>query len=415
MIQKSVISMLMVTLISFLMAGTLSAQTLAIKKGSLIKSEQIAVFDKDRLSKITNEELQAFLNSTPMPFEEFKGKFATPQNGLTLYKLTYQTSIPELNNRPTVATGLIAIPDEMKKGAPMISYQHGTVFGKNEVPSHIESSMEMRLILAQFGSQGFVCIGADYIGLGDSKEPNSYFCRKATEEACMDMYTAANSFLKKKNMETGPFFTMGWSQGAYNNMLFLRRLEEAKIEVVASVTAAAPVDLNFFMTRGVSNPRPIDAVYTPAAFGNLLFAFENYYHLTGFCKSSIRPEQYNLAKDFYNHKLDFMDYMKKGTTKATEFVKPEFIEQLRAGNTKFSKILNESEAYRWLSKTPLRAYYGMLDEAVPPYLSHLAVDYQSLLGKTNGQAINAGEKADHRNTYVYALIDVLPWFKSYVK
>jgi hypothetical protein len=90
----------------------------------------------------------------------------------------------------------------------------------------------------------------------------------------MDMYTASKAFLKKKNIETGLFFTMGWSQGAYNNMLFLRRLEEAKIEVTASVSAATPVDLNLFLTRGVTNPRFLDAMYNPVAFSNVLFAFE---------------------------------------------------------------------------------------------------------------------------------------------
>ena len=401
--------------LSVISTNFLSAQTIKYAKGQLIKSEQIAVFDKERCSKITNEELQAFLNNTPMPFEDFKGKFATPQNGMTLYKLTYQTSIPELNNRPTVATGLIAIPDEMKKGAPMISYQHGTVFGKKEVPSNIESSMEMRLILAQFGSQGFVCIGADYIGLGDAKEPNSYFCRKSTEEACMDMYTAAKAFLKKKNLETGLFFTMGWSQGAYNNLLFLRRLEEAKVDVTASVSAATPVDLNLFLTRGATNPRSLDAMYNPVAFSNVLFAFEYYYSMPGLAKNAIRPEYYSLAKGFYEHKIDFMTIIQKVPSKVVDYIQPAFIEQLRAGNTKFSKILNESEAYRWLSKTPLRAYYGILDEAVPPYLAHLAIDYQELLGKKNGQSFSAGEKADHRNTYVYALIETLPWYVSFIK
>jgi len=415
MTKKTVLHFLFVSIIVFVITENSIAQKVQFAKGQLIKSEQIAVFDKDRCNKITNEELQAFLNNTPMPFEDFKGKFATPQNGMTLYKLTYQTSIPELNNRPTIATGLIAIPDGMKKGAPMISYQHGTVFGKKEVPSNIESSMEMRLILAQFGSQGFVCIGADYIGLGDSKELNSYFCRKATEEACMDMYTAAKAFLKKKNMETGLFFTMGWSQGAYNNMLFLRRLEEAKIEVTASVSAATPVDLNLFFTRGSTNPRSLDAMYNPVAFSNVLFAFEYYYAMPNLAKNAIRPEYYSLAKSFYEHKIDFMSAIQKTPSKVVDYVQPAFIEQLRAGNTKFSKILNESEGYRWLSKTPLRAYYGILDEAVPPYLAHLAIDYQALLGKTNGESFNAGENADHRNTYVYALIETLPWYESFIK
>ena len=75
----------------------------------------------------------------------------------------------------------------------------------------------------------------------------------------------------------------------------------------------------------------------------------------------------------------------------------------------------DAEAYRFVSKTPLRAYYGMKDEAVPDYLARFAVDYQSLLGKKNGEAINAGDDADHRATYVYAVINVLPWFDGFLK
>ena len=415
MTQKTLLHFLFISIIAFVISETSFAQKVQFSKGQLIKSEQIAVFNTEKLNKITNEELQQFLNSSPTPFEAYKGKFATPKNDLTLYKLTYQSSIPEMKNKPTIATGLIAIPDQVKEGVPMISYQHGTVFGRKDVPSNIESSMEMKLILSQFGGQGFVCISADYIGLGDSKEPNSYFSRKATEEACMDMYSASTEFLKKKNIKSGPFFTMGWSQGGYSNMIFLRRLEEAKIPVTASATAAAPVDLNLFLTRGMTNPRAIDAFFTPAAFGNLLFSFEHYYNMPGLAKRSILPQYYPIAEDFYNFKIDFLTHLQKTTSKIVDYVQPEFIEQMKAGNNKLSNILNESEGYRWLSVTPLRAYYGMKDEAVPDYLAHLAIDYQWLLGKTNGQSFNAGENADHRNTYVYALIDVLPWFKSFIK
>jgi hypothetical protein len=154
------------------------------------------------------------------------------------------------------------------------------------------------------------------------------------------MYTAAKAFLKKKNMETGFFFTMGWSQGAYNNMLFLRRLEEAKIEVTASVSAATPVDLNLFFTRGSTNPRSLDAMYNPVAFSNVLFAFEYYYAMPNLAKNAIRPEYYSLAKSFYEHKIDFMSAIQKTPSKVVDYVQPAFIEQLRAGNTKFSKILN---------------------------------------------------------------------------
>ena len=404
-----------VIFIGVLYSINLKAQNPNYTHGDLIKYESIGVFDKAKLAKIENEELASFLTGSTMPFENFKGRFSEPANNITLYKLTYQTCIPEKGNKPTVATGLVAIPDQSKSVMPMISYQHGTVFGKKEVPSYIDESMETKLMLAQYGGQGYIVIGADYIGMGDSKEPNSYFAVKSTEQACMDMYKAAIQFLQKKQIGVSHFFTVGWSQGGYNNMVFLRALERAGISVTASATASAPVDLAFFITRGLTNPRPNDAVYSPACISNMLLAYENYYGMSKLADSTIRPEYLAMAKDFYNFKLGFMDYLKQSTGLVTEFVSPRFIEQLKAGNSSFSKQLNDAEAYRWVSSTPLRAYYGMKDEAVPEYLARLAVDYQTLLGKKNGAAVNAGENADHRATYVYAAIDIKPWFDSFIK
>lgn len=211
------------------------------------------------------------------------------------------------------------------------------------------------------------------------------------------------------------FFTLGWSQGGYNNMLFLRRLEQARIPVTAAATASAPVDLAFFILRGVSNPRPFDAVYTPAAFGNMLFGFEHYRDFPGLAREAIRPEYYQLAEDFYHFKLDFLEYLQKSTGSVREFLNPEFIRELALGNSRLTPLLEAAESYRWVSRTPLRAYSGGKDEVVPDYLARFGVDYQSLLGKQNGEALSAGENADHRATYVYAVIDLKSWFDSFRK
>ena len=48
----------------------------------------------------------------------------------------------------------------------MISYQHGTVYGKQEVPSFPDQSPETQLMIAQFAGQGYIVIGADYFGMG---------------------------------------------------------------------------------------------------------------------------------------------------------------------------------------------------------------------------------------------------------
>lgn len=387
----------------------------AAPTGKLLKAEKIGVYDAAKLDAIVNEELEQFLFGAPMPFEKFKGRFAQPKFNVRLYKLTFTSQVPELNNRAIESTGLVAIPETSATELPLLSYQHGTVFEKNQVPSQPENSFETKLLLTQFASQGYIVIGADYFGLGDTDLANSYFQRASTERACLDLYSAARQFLEEQTeLKVKAFFTMGWSQGGYNNMIFLRRLEQAGIPVTASATASAPVDLAFFIVRGVCNPRPFDAVYTPAAFGNMLFAFEKYRNLPGLARAAIRPEYYQMAENFYNFKLDFLEYLKASTGSAREFLNPEFIEELELGTSPLTAILEESEGYRWLSRTPLRAYSGGKDEAVPDYLARFGVDYQKLIGKKNGEAFSAGEDADHRNTYVFAVIEVKTWFDSFL-
>lgn len=388
----------------------------SVATGKLVKAEQIGVYDATKLNTIVNEELEQFLTGSPMPFEKFKGRFARPTFDVRLYKLTFTSHVPELNDRVVESTGLVAIPETKATELPLLSYQHGTVFEKNQVPSQPENSFETRLLLSQFASQGYVVIGADYFGLGDSDLPNSYFQRAGTEQACLDLHAAAVQFLEEQaRLKVKAFFTLGWSQGGYNNMIFLRRLEQAGIPVTASATASAPVDLAFFIVRGVSNPRPFDAVYTPAAFGNMLLAFEKYRNLPGLARAAIRPQYYQMAEDFYSFKLDFLEYMKKSTSSAREFLSPEFVRQLELGTSPITPLLEASESYRWLSSVPLRAYSGGKDEAVPDYLARFGVDYQARLGKKNGAAISAGEDADHRNTYVFAVIDLKPWFDGFLK
>jgi UDP-N-acetylmuramyl pentapeptide synthase len=70
---------------------------------------------------------------------------------------------------------------------PVISYQHGTVVVKSACPSNPDSSLETKLIIAQFASRGYIVIGADMIGLGVSDQPHADFVRLSTEQACIDM------------------------------------------------------------------------------------------------------------------------------------------------------------------------------------------------------------------------------------
>lgn len=410
----------LIALIAFQLFCAVSASGQATKPGKpgeLISYEPIGSFDAAQLQQALTGELEAFLYGSPMPYDpHFKGRYPAPKQGVKLYRVTYHSIIPEQQDRPTIATGLVAIPDQRKGVMPVVSYQHGTVFGKLECPSEIANSMETKLMLATYGAHGYVVIAADYFGLGaTSKEPNSYFARQSTEQACMDMYTASMTVLERESIRPGNFFIKGWSQGAYNTMLFLRKLEQAGVAVTAAATACAPVDPLFFLVRGLNNPRPFDAVYQGAALCNMLFALEHYNNIKGLTQGAIHPQYYQAARDFYDFKIDWMEFRKRATDDIKQLFTPAFFTESRAASGPFWQALNNGEAYRWISPTPLRAYSGKLDEAVPDYVASLGVLYQSALGKSNGEAFSAGDKADHRAAYAYSLLEVKPWFDGFLK
>jgi pimeloyl-ACP methyl ester carboxylesterase len=390
-----------------------AAESTALPK--VFSAELIGTYTPERLTQITDKELQVFLTGSTRGFEHFKGKFAPPKYALKLYRLKYLSVVPELGQRSIVASGLVAIPDSPAADLPVISYQHGTVFEKDSVPSRPEQSMETRLVLSQFGGQGYAVIAADYIGLGDSELANSYFVRDSIEQATFDLYVAAMKFLEQQGKKPSALTTLGWSQGGYSNMILLRKLEREGVKVAASVTAAGAVDIGLFILRGLTNPRPFDAVFRSAALSNMLFALEQYRQLPGMAQQAIRPEFYPTAKAFYDFKIDFKEYMTRVPADPREMMRKEFIEQMTLGAGSFVQLLDESASYRWLSRTPLRSYYGGRDEAVPDFIAGLAVEYQKILGKRNGEVRSAGNDADHRATYVHALIDAKPWMDEQVK
>ena len=167
-----------IALLFMLLAATASAADYK-DVASGVRYTHIGDYSVERLNKILTSEVATFSN--------FKMQYPQAANGVSLYKVLYTTMIPEQGNRPTLASGLVAVPQTTQKKLPVVSYQHGTVFTRTAVPSRPEESDETRIVTARLAGNGYVVIGADYIGKGDSTEPDSYMVRESTVQACMDM------------------------------------------------------------------------------------------------------------------------------------------------------------------------------------------------------------------------------------
>ena len=375
--------------------------------------QYIETYDLQKLNYILNAELEEFLAGSTMQASDFEGQFSVPVYSVKLYRVTYPTLVPELGIG-TMASGLVAIPDNGLDSMPLISYQHGTVVVRNACPSNPDSSPETRLMIAQFASQGYIVIGADMIGLGVSNQPHADLVRFSTEQACIDMLDAAGQVLKEQKIRQGPLFLHGWSQGGWATMTFLRKLEAMNIQVTAASTACAAADFFALMDRWINNPQPEDSPTLPGVVANCLFACEYYNQVAGLAASAIKPEYFQASKDLYEWKMDLMTFLTQTTFNVRELLRLEFMSTGNIGSAPVWQILEQAQAYRWRCQTPLRMYYGEADVIIPVYLSTLPAAYQNQLG-CNTIAISAGVIADHNASYVYSLIHVKPWFDEFLK
>ena len=375
--------------------------------------ELIGTYDLARLEKIRTTDLAEFMASSTMP-RDFDGKLAKPKYPVKLYRVIYPSVVPEHENTPTLASGLVAIPDSGTTAMPLVSYQHGTVFDRSYVPSNPDASMETRVMLLQFASQGYIVIGADYFGRGQSTLPDSYLVRDSTQQAGVDMFIAARDFLRAQKITPTHFFVSGWSQGGWVSMQYLFKLQSLGVKVSAAAVASAPVDVYLTMNRWAGNPQPVDAVYLPGVIAIQLQAQEYYHREQGLAAAAIRPEYLQLSRDLYAGRIDFETFFKKTPPKVADFLKPEFIQSGATGLTPYWQVLQEKQAYRWKSDVPLRVYWGGKDEVTPKAIAFLPEAVQGLLGGAPVKTIDAGAQADHRGIYLFGAIDQKEWFDAII-
>jgi hypothetical protein len=366
-----------------------------------VKYQYIGTYDIERLNKILTTERN--------DFKEYDITYPSPQYQVKLYRVIYTSVVPEKNNKPTTASGLIGIPETGNSTMPVVSYQHGTIFTKTEVPSNPEESYETRIQVAQFAGNGYIFIGADYFGKGISEESDGYVVKGSTQQACYDMYIAAKYVTNALGVNMSDLFLTGWSQGGYNTVAFLNKLEDCGVKVKAAAIASAPVDLLATLNKWIHNYSPDDAIYLPGCINLILNSYQEYYNVP-VIQFAVKPEYQQYARDFYFNKISWEEFSKNTPVKTQDFLTEEFMNASSLGRERFFLIAQENQSYRWRSITPMHTYYGDIDEVVRENITTLPVGYQKIVNGSVVTGVPAGSKADHRGTFLFSVLDSKKWF-----
>jgi pimeloyl-ACP methyl ester carboxylesterase len=367
-----------------------------------ITYQLIGSWDVARLNKI--------LTSDTPAFSGIDVKYTPARNAVKLYRITYPSVIPEHGNKPTLTSGLLAIPDTTDKSLPMVSYQHGTVYGKQQVPSFPEESPETQLMIAQFAGQGYLLIGADYFGLGISSEPEGYMVKGSHQQATYDMINASRQVLAQMKLADTRLFLAGWSQGGFVTMALLEKLEGIGMKVQGTATASAPLDVFALLNGFLSFPRKFDANWLNSIVILSSFAYENYYGIPGLAHSVLTDEYYDVAKKAYDRQpfnpADIPQDLHK-------LIRPEYFNAQYFANSAYGRLIGSAQAYRWVIASPVHNYYGESDEAITIGVGKMAMTYAQSMGSGNTQveAISTG-KTTHRGTFATAVPLWKIWFDS---
>jgi len=346
-------------------------------------------------------------------FSDFNITFAKPKYAVNLYRVTYTTGIPEKNNKSTVVQGLIAVPVMSTNSTlPMLSYQHGTIFGKNQVPSQLDNSMETKLMVANFAGQGYVLIAADYIGQGTNGEPNPWMVKESSAQVSYDMINASKAVLSKLGVKTDNLFLSGWSQGSFNTLALMQTLQENGVPVKGVAVSASPSDIYAAFSRWIFSPSPYDVPYLVGTACMMTFAYENYYGLPGLAQNAIKPQYYQTAKDFYDYKISWEEASKVLPANTKDLFNSDFENSIASGTSAMAKELQANDSYTFQYQSPVHIYYGEIDEVMSPYLQQIPVQYQNTIGGVVPTAIDAGPKANHRGTFLFGMKDQKVWFDS---
>lgn len=356
------------------------------------------------------DKLNAILQKATPAFSGVRVDYTPARHAVMLYRVSYPSVIPERGNQPILASGLLAIPDTPAKSYPLVSYQHGTVYGRQEVPSFPEQSPETQLMIAQFAAQGYVLIGADYFGMGMSSEPEGYMVKGSHQQATYDMLMAARSVLASMGVRDDRLFLSGWSQGGFVTMAFLEKLEAAGVKVDGAATASAPLDVFALLEGFLTYPRPNDAVWLNSIVILSAFAFENYYGVPGLARSVLNDASYEVAKKAYERQpFNVADI----PTDLRKLMRPEYFDSQYFANSAYGRLIATTQAYRWVIRSDVRNYYGQSDEAITPGVGRMAMTYAQAMGAGNPhvQAVSTGPTT-HRGTFATAVPSWKSWFDS---
>jgi hypothetical protein len=334
----------------------------------------------------------------------------TPQYGVTVLRLTYETIDPEGGR--IQATGLLCLPTGYAGPLRLLSYQHGTIVQKSAAPSSIPTSSEGAVGI-MMASLGYAAVVPDYLGLGGSPGFHPYHHAVSEATSAIDLLRATRSYCSAHSVVlTNRLFLMGYSQGGHATMALHRELERyhsAEFTVAASAPMAGAYDLSGTTADDFLSERLMP---NPYYFAFMLSAYQNVYHI-GNSLSNL------LAAPYATTLPPLLDGLHSSSAVNTamanppyHILKPEVLASFRSNPRHPLRLaLRDNDLYDWTPVAPMRLWHCAGDQDVAYANSVTATNHFQLRGVTV-PLMDPDPTADHSDCALPSMLEAKTWFDT---
>ena len=342
-------------------------------------------------------------------------------SGVDMYKITYTT--PDIQGVTDTASGLLIVPDDLSKIYPVLSFSHGTVASKQNVPSNLQGGWELAMVMA---AHGYVTMAADYLGLGEARGFHPYVHADSEAWASVDALFATREFADQNNVFLNDqLFLSGYSQGGHAALATQRLLQEEYADDF-TVTASSPM----------SGPYDIYGAQTDYTLGDEEFFYPGFLPYVALGYQQAYPDLFTEIGDFFKPQyVEMIEKFRDGVIDLNN-LNIQMIIQLNSEHGAViprhclqdsisEAILNNPDHYvsvaladnnlweDWVPQAPTRFPYCGADDQVHWSNSTVAADAFNAAGAPDTQAELINDNFDHGQCVVPATTFTLLFFRNW--
>ncbi len=312
---------------------------------------------------------------------------------------------------PTVASGLLALPHDVGGDLPLVVYEHSTVVATQDVPS-FHPTGDGLLAPPFFATDGFAVVAPDYLGLGAAPGPHPFMQAASEASATLDLLPAADQATAGLGARLShDVLLSGHSQGGAAAMAAGQALQQGdgtwRLRALAPM--AGPDELGAAELPAMTDPRAVDPHRASAYLAYLLIEWNTLYHLYSEPGQVFTQPYAGTIDALFDGSHDVTE-IAAALPASQQLFQPAYLELIAHPSGPLEAALTANDVCRWAPQVPTQLFAGRADRDVV-FANARRRRAQIITFGGDATIADMGD-VDHIGTAIAALPRIRTWFAT---